>query len=104
MLLARTMLVITTLIWTIYGAWLFVDRQLKPVNLRLGISDGSYTELISVGADFSQPGGQPTGLQENTDVVTGVTGVTSTTRAVPQPQGSGNPLMPGRGPGGRGPR
>lgn len=27
MLLARTMLVITTLIWTLYGAWLFVDPK-----------------------------------------------------------------------------
>ena len=83
-------------------AWLFVDQQLKPVNLRLGISDGTYTELISVGADFTTPGNQPTGLQENLEVVTGVTGVTAT-RTVQQPQGTGNPLMPGRGPGGRGP-
>ena len=27
MLLARTMLVITTLIWTLYGAWLFIDPK-----------------------------------------------------------------------------
>ena len=72
-------------------AWLFVDRQLKPVNLRLGISDGTYTEVIS------------TEMQENMEVVTGVTGLTAT-RTVQQPQGTGNPLMPGRGPGGRGPR
>jgi len=26
--------------------WLFVDRQLKPVNLRLGITDGTFTELV----------------------------------------------------------
>ena len=25
-------------------AWLFIDKQLKPVHLRLGISDGTYTE------------------------------------------------------------
>ncbi len=76
-------------------AWLFMDRELKPVNLRLGITDGTYTELLS---------GE---LQENMEVVTGVTGL-SPTRATPTPQGSGNPLMPGRGPGGpgggRGPR
>ena len=76
-------------------AWLFVDGQLKPVNLRLGISDGTYTELIS------------SELQENMEMVTGVTGLTAT-RTVQQPQGTGNPLMPGRGPGGpgggRGPR
>jgi hypothetical protein len=27
-------------------AWLYVDKQLKPVRLRLGISDGQNTELI----------------------------------------------------------
>jgi hypothetical protein len=68
-------------------AWLFMDRQLKPVNLRLGITDGTYTELLS---------GE---LQENMEVVTGVTGL-GPTRSTPTPQGSGNPLMPGRGPGG----
>lgn len=68
--------------------WLFVNRQLKPVNVRLGISDGTNTELLS---------GE---LQENMEVVTGVTGVGST-RAQPGQGGSGNPLMPGgRGPGG----
>jgi HlyD family secretion protein len=70
--------------------WLFVDGQLKPVNLRLGISDGSYTELLS---------GE---LQESMEVVTGVTGLTAT-RSVQTPTGTGNPLMPGRpGGGGRG--
>ena len=69
-------------------AWLFMDRQLKPVNLRLGISDGTNTELLS------------TELQQNMEVVTGVTGVGST-RTVAGPGGGGNPLMPaGRGPGG----
>jgi HlyD family secretion protein len=74
-------------------AWLSMDGQLKPVNLRLGITDGSYTELLS---------GE---LQDNMEVVTGVTGL-GPTRSTPTPQGSGNPLMPGRGPGGpgRGPR
>jgi hypothetical protein len=69
--------------------WLFMDHQLKPVNLRLGISDGTNTELLS---------GE---LQANQEVVTGVTGL-GTTRAQPT-AGSGNPLMPGgRGPGGFG--
>jgi ATPase subunit of ABC transporter with duplicated ATPase domains len=27
-------------------AWLFMDHQLKPVNLRLGITDGTNTELL----------------------------------------------------------
>ena len=76
-------------------AWVFMDRQLKPVNLRLGISDGTYTELLS------------TELQENAEVVTGVTGLG--TRSGAAPAGAANPLMPGRGgpggfggPGGRG--
>jgi hypothetical protein len=67
--------------------WLFVDRQLKPVNLRLGITDGSFTEILS---------GE---LQDTSEVVTGVTGLTAT-RTTQTPQGTGNPLMPGRGPGG----
>lgn len=72
-------------------AWLFIDHQLKPVNLRLGISDGTNTELLS---------GE---LQQNMEVVTGITGLTPT-RTTTGP-GNGNPLMPaGRGgpPGGRG--
>ena len=71
-------------------AWLFVNHQLKPINLRLGISDGTYTEVLS------------TEVQPNLDVVTSVTGLGSTR---PQPTaGTGNPLMPappGRGFGGR---
>src|SRR5947207_11195446 len=71
-------------------AWLFMDRQLKPVNLRLGISDGTNTELLS------------TELQPNMEVVTGVTGL-GTTRTVPGAGGTGNPLLPGgRSPGGFG--
>ena len=72
-------------------AWVFMNHELKPVNLRLGISDGTNTELLS---------GE---LQQNMEVVTGVTGL-GTTRAQPGQGGSGNPLMPGggRGPGGRG--
>ena len=70
-------------------AWLFIDNQLKPVNLRLGISDGTNTEVIS------------TELQDTAEVVTGVTGL-SPTRTTPQPGGAGNPFTPGRG--GRGGR
>ena len=71
-------------------AWLFIDHQLKPVNLRTGISDGTNTELLS---------GE---LQQNQEVVTSVTGLTAT-RTTTGP-GTGNPLMPGgRGPGGGGP-
>jgi len=68
-------------------AWLFMNKALKPVNLRLGISDGTNTELLS------------TELQQGMEVVTGVTGL-GTTRTVPTGN-QGNPLMPGgRGPGG----
>jgi HlyD family secretion protein len=41
--------------------WLFGAGQLKPVNVRLGISDGAYTELLG------------TELQPGTEVVTAVT-------------------------------
>jgi len=58
--------------------WLFVDKQLKPVNLRLGITDGTFTELVN--GD----------LQEGTEVVTGVTGVTSARSAA---AATGNPLL-----------
>jgi HlyD family secretion protein len=74
-------------------AWLFVDHQLKPVNLRLGISDGTNTELLS------------SELQQNMEVVTGVTGL-GPTRTTATGAGAGNPLMPapqrGGPPGGRG--
>jgi hypothetical protein len=69
-------------------AWLFMNRELKPVNLRLGISDGTNTELLS------------TELQQGMEVVTGVTGLGSN-RAQPTFGNQGNPLLPGRGgPGG----
>ena len=42
-------------------AWLFMNQELKPVNLRLGITDGTNTELLS---------GE---LQPGMEVVTGVT-------------------------------
>jgi len=69
-------------------AWLFMNHELKPVNLRLGISDGTNTELLS---------GE---LQQAMEVVTSVTGL-GATRAQPG-GGAGNPLMPGGrgGPGG----
>ena len=72
-------------------AWVFMGKELKPVNVRLGISDGTNTELLS---------GE---MQQGMEVVTGVTGL-GTTRALPGQGGAGNPLMPGggRGPGGFG--
>jgi HlyD family secretion protein len=69
--------------------WVFVDGQLKPVPLRLGITDGANTEVL---------GGE---LEEGAEVVTGVTGL-GPTRATPGQGGAGNPLMPGGGRGGPG--
>jgi HlyD family secretion protein len=70
-------------------AWLFINKQLKPVMLRLGISDGTYTEIL-----------EPTDLQPNAEVVTTVvTGLESAQRPTGN-QNNGNPLMgPQRGPG-----
>jgi len=62
--------------------------QWRQVDMRLGISDGTNTELIAPE------------VQEGTLMATGVTGL-GTTRTAPTQTGSGNPLMPGgRGPGG----
>jgi hypothetical protein len=63
-------------------AWVFADGQLTIVNLRLGISDGTNTELLS------------DELQENAEVVAGVTGV-GPARGTPAQGGTANPLMPG---------
>jgi len=70
-------------------AWVFMTPELKAVNLRLGISDGTNTELLS------------SEMQQGMEVVTGVSGL-GTTRALPGQGGAGNPLMPGRGQGGFG--
>jgi hypothetical protein len=65
--------------------WLFMNKELNPVNLRLGITDGTNTELLS---------GE---LQPGMEVVTGVLTGASTRQG--QPGGAGNPLLPqgGRG-------
>lgn len=65
-------------------AWLNANNQLKAVRLRLGITDGTYTELLS--------GELAVGQEVVTGVVTPAQAAASTTRS---------PLMPG-GPGGRG--
>ena len=79
--------------------WLYVDKKLKAVNVRLGISDGTYTELLS--GDLQD---------EQAVVINMVTGLEP--KVVPGQSGAGNnPLMgqpqrgqPGRGnPGGGGP-
>ncbi|HMD35414.1 MAG TPA: efflux RND transporter periplasmic adaptor subunit [Vicinamibacterales bacterium] len=69
-------------------AWQFVDKQFKPINLRLGITDGQNTEVMNASE-----------LPPNVEVVTGVTGV-GATRNIGGPGGSGNPLIPGGNRGG----
>jgi HlyD family secretion protein len=73
-------------------AWLFINKQLKPVSLRLGISDGTNTEVLD---------GE---LQVGTEVVTNIVLPTSTTTPAGATGGAGqNPLMgPQRGPQRRG--
>ncbi len=69
-------------------AWIFMGKELKPVSLRLGITDGTNTELLS---------GE---LQAGADLVTGIV---LGTRSAAASSGTGNPLMPQRGgPGGFG--
>ena len=75
-------------------AWLYIDKKLKPINLRLGISDGTFTEILS---------GE---VQQGQEVVTAmVTGLEPKTGA-PNQNNANNPLMGpqrgGRGPGGGG--
>ena len=77
-------------------AWLYVGKQLKLVRLRLGITDGTFTEILNEGE-----------LQPNTEVVINMT-TGLEPRTTPGQGGSQNPLMgpqrggPGRGPGGGG--
>jgi len=74
-------------------AWLYINKQLKPVTLRLGISDGTYTEVLN-----------DTELPPEAELVTSiVTAAQATTPANQQNNANGNPLMPQRGrPGGPG--
>ncbi len=72
-------------------AWLYENKQLKSVPLRLGVTDGTYSEVLD--GD----------LKEGQEVVVNmVTGLEPVTR--PGQTGTGNPLMgPQRGgPGGGG--
>ncbi len=81
-------------------AWLFADSKLKPVNLRLGVSDGTFTEILE--GDLQQ------GQEVVTSMVTGLEPRTGTT--TPGGANANNPLMGpqrggpggGRGPGGGG--
>ncbi len=67
--------------------WVYADKQIKSVRLRLGITDGQYTEVLSGDVE---PG---------MDVVTSIV----VPGAAPTPGGAqGNPLLPGGGRGGPG--
>jgi hypothetical protein len=63
-------------------AWMYVDKQLKSVNMRTGITDGTNTEIVS------------SELQPGTEMVTGVV-LPSAQRAAAG--ANGNPLMPQQG-------
>jgi HlyD family secretion protein len=67
------------------NAWLYLSekKELKRVNLRLGITDGTQTELLD---------GE---LQPGQEVVTGV--IVGNVRQTPQAGGQGNPLLPQQG-------
>ena len=77
-------------------AWLYVEKKLQPVRLRLGISDGQVTEIIE--GD----------LKEGQDVVTNVVLPGQTTRPATNafpgfgPQGGRGGFPGGGGGGGRG--
>jgi hypothetical protein len=76
--------------------WLHINKQLKSVAVRTGITDGTWTEVIRVeGADAGQ-------LEAGTEVVTNViTGLEPQPRPGQQGPG-GSPLMPQGGRGGPG--
>ena len=77
-------------------AWLYENKQLKPVRLRLGVSDGTHTEILNENE-----------LPANTEVVTSMTTGLEQRNPTQQNQ-QNNPLMgpqrggPGRGGGGGG--
>ncbi len=72
-------------------AWLWVNKQLKPVPLRLGIFDGTNTEILS---------GE--GLDVGTEVVTSIV-LPDAQPTTPGGANANNPLMgPQRGRGGPG--
>jgi HlyD family secretion protein len=77
-------------------AWLYADNKLSPLNLRLGVSDGTFTEILE---------GE---VREGQEVVTSmVTGLEPRTGTAPGGPNANNPLMGpqrGRGPGGGGGR
>jgi hypothetical protein len=74
--------------------WIWAGNELKRIEVRTGITDGTWTELI-----------EGSGLQQGTEVVTNITtGLEPAARPGQNPGNAGqNPLMPqnrGGGPGG----
>ena len=69
--------------------WTFADKQLKPVDVRLGITDGTFTELLDSES-----------LSVDAQVVTGMTVLETRAQATPA---AANPFQQG-GRGGRGGR
>jgi HlyD family secretion protein len=74
------------------SAWQYENRQLKMLRLRLGVSDGTFTEIVNENE-----------VPANAEVVTSMT--TGLEQRTTTPNQQNNPLMgPQRGgPGGRGP-
>jgi hypothetical protein len=72
---------------------MWAGNDLKRIEIRTGISDGTWTELL-----------EGSGLQQGTELVTNVaTGLEPAARPGQNPGGGQNPLMPqnrGGGPGG----
>ena len=73
--------------------WQFdAAKQLKPLRLRLGATDGTYSEVLN-----------ETDLPADAQVVTTMkTGLEPASASTARPTTSGNPLMGGGPPGGRG--
>jgi hypothetical protein len=67
--------------------WIYADNQLKPLRVRLGVTDGQATELIA---------GE--GIEEGTELVTNVTTGNEATR----PAATGGAFPPFMGPQPRG--
>jgi hypothetical protein len=74
-------------------AWLLENKQLKQVRLRLGLSDGTFTEILQADPE----------LKEGTELVTNVI-IEQSSTTTPGATNANNPLMgPQRGrPGGPG--
>jgi HlyD family secretion protein len=85
------------------AAWLYENKQLKQVRLRLGVSDGTNTEIIDANPEIKE------GAEVVTNVIidtgTPTSGGNNANNPLMGPQrGRGGPGGPGGGPGGGGNR